>query len=76
MKRVIVWVRDTRDEYGGDASLLFMTGGSAGGHLTRRALTANDPQFQPGFEDVDTTLTAATLPLYGDYDWLDTTVSV
>jgi acetyl esterase/lipase len=35
------------------------------------ALTANEPVFQPGFEDVDTSLTAA-LPLYGDYDWLDT----
>jgi acetyl esterase/lipase len=72
VKRVIAWTREHAHEYGGDASVLFMTGGSAGGHLTAlAALTENDPQFQPGFEDVDTSLTAA-MPLYGDYDWLDT----
>jgi len=71
VKRVIAWVREHAPEYGGDPSLLFMTGGSAGGHLTAlAALTANDPQFQPGFETADTTLTAA-IPLYGDYDWTD-----
>ena len=33
------------------------------------ALTANDPRFQPGFEDVDTSVTAAVLlyAYYGDY---------
>ena len=72
VKRVIAWVREHAHEYGGDPNLLFMSGGSAGGHLTAlAALTANDPAFQPGFEAVDTTLTAA-MPLYGDYDWLDT----
>jgi acetyl esterase/lipase len=72
VKRAIAWVREHAHEYGGDPEQLFMTGGSAGGHLTAlAALTPNDPTFQPGFEDVDTTLTAA-MPLYGDYDWLDT----
>ena len=72
VKRVIAWIREHAHEYGGDPTQLYMTGGSAGGHLTAlAALTANDPQFQPGFESVDTSLTAA-LPLYGDYDWLDT----
>ena len=71
VKRVIAWVREHAAEYGGDPSQVFMTGGSAGGHLSAlAALTANDPQFQPGFETVDTTLTAA-IPLYGDYDWTD-----
>jgi acetyl esterase/lipase len=71
VKRVIAWVREHAHEYGGDPSVLFMTGGSAGGHLTAlAALTANDPQFQPGFESADTTITAA-MPLYGDYDWTD-----
>jgi acetyl esterase/lipase len=72
VKRVIAWVREHAHEHGGDPDLLFMSGGSAGGHMTAlAALTANDPAFQPGFEEVDTTLTAA-MPLYGDYDWLDT----
>jgi acetyl esterase/lipase len=72
VKRVIAWVREHALEYGGDPSLVFMSGGSAGGHLSAlAALTANDPQFQPGFEAADTTLTAA-IPLYGDYDWTDT----
>ena len=31
-------------------------------------LTANDPQYQPGFEDVDTSV-RAMIPFYGVYDW-------
>jgi acetyl esterase/lipase len=31
-------------------------------------LTANDPEYQPGFEDADTTLQAA-VPVYGVYDF-------
>ena len=34
------------------------------------ALTANDPAFQPGFEQVDTRIDAA-VPFYGAYDLLD-----
>jgi acetyl esterase/lipase len=71
VKRVIAWVREHAAEHGGDPRQLFVSGGSAGGHLTAlAALTANDPAFQPGFEHVDTSITAA-IPLYGDYDWLD-----
>ena len=45
-----------------------ITGGSAGGHLaTLAAFTANDPTFQPGFEEVDTSV-AACVPFYGAYD--------
>jgi hypothetical protein len=32
------------------------------------ALTANEPEFQPGFEEVDTSVVAA-VPIYGVYDW-------
>ena len=32
------------------------------------ALTANDPDYQPGFEDADTSLQAA-VPIYGVYDF-------
>ena len=45
-----------------------VTGGSAGGHLAAMmALTQNDPRYQPGFEGIDTSVTAA-IPMYGAYD--------
>ena len=54
-KRALAWVREHIAEYGGDPDCIVVTGGSAGGHLTAiAALTANDPDFQPGFESVDT----------------------
>lgn len=68
VKRAIAWVREHIHEYGGDPSFLAITGGSAGGHLaTLAALTANDPRYQPGFEDADTSLQAA-VPFYAVYD--------
>ena len=66
-KRVIAWLRDHADEYGADPDTVIVTGGSAGAHLAAMcALTANDPRFQPGFEDADTTVGAA-IGLYGYY---------
>jgi acetyl esterase/lipase len=60
LKKVIAWVRAHGQEYGADPALLFVSGSSAGGHLAAlAALTPNDPAFQPGFEDADTTVTAA-----------------
>jgi len=35
------------------------------------ALTPNDPKFQPGFEEADTSVVAA-VPVYGRYDWFST----
>ena len=35
---------------------------------SREQLTANDPEYQPGFEDADTSLQAA-VPVYGVYDF-------
>jgi acetyl esterase/lipase len=68
-KKAIAWWREHADEYGGDPDFLCVTGGSAGGHLTALvALTANDPRYQPGFEDVDTHVEAA-VPFYGVYDF-------
>ncbi len=32
------------------------------------ALTPDDPQYQPGFEEADTSVVAA-VPIYGRYDW-------
>lgn len=71
VKRAIRWVRDNIGAHGGDPEFLALTGGSAGGHLTAlAALTANDPAYQPGFEDADTTIEAA-VPYYGVYDFTD-----
>jgi len=71
VKRAIAWIREHGPDYGLDPSFIAITGGSAGGHLSSlAALTANDPEFQPGFEDADTSL-AACVPFYGIYDFLD-----
>ncbi len=75
VKRSIAWIREHIGKYGGDASFLAITGGSAGGHLTAlTALTPNDPEYQPGFEDADTTVQAA-VPFYGVYDFAAATGS-
>lgn len=69
VKRAIAWVRENIADYGGDPDFIAITGGSAGGHLASlAALTPNDPRFQPGFEDADTTVQAA-VPYYGVYDF-------
>ncbi len=70
-KLALAWVKRHIAEYGGDPSLVFLSGGSAGGHLAALvALTANDPVWQPGFEEEDTSV-AACIPLYGVYDFVD-----
>jgi acetyl esterase/lipase len=67
-KRALVWVRAHVAEYGGAPSFIAVTGGSAGGQLSALlALSAGDPEFQPGFEDEDTSVDAC-VPLYGVYD--------
>jgi acetyl esterase/lipase len=69
VKRALAWVKQHIPEYGGNPDFIAITGGSAGGHLSSlAALTPNDPQFQPGFEDADTRVQAA-VPLYGIYDF-------
>ncbi|MFI2432917.1 alpha/beta hydrolase [Streptomyces sp. NPDC018693] len=66
-KRVIAWVREQGLAHGADPSVLFLAGCSAGGHLAcTAALTANDPAFQPGFEQADTSVTAV-ISLSGYY---------
>ena len=69
VKQAIAWIRDHADEFGIDPHFVAVTGGSAGGHLTAlTALTANDPAYQPGFEEADTSVQAA-VPFYGVYDF-------
>ncbi|MDQ6524531.1 alpha/beta hydrolase [Nocardioides sp. LHD-245] len=56
-KRVIAWAREHAEEYGADPAMIFASGTSAGGHMASIAgLTADDPDLQPGFEDVDTSV--------------------
>lgn len=71
VKRALAWVREHGEEFGADPDFVVVTGGSAGGHLAALlALTANDPVYQPGFEHVDTSVSAC-VPMYGVYDFLD-----
>jgi acetyl esterase/lipase len=71
LKRAIRWIREHAAEYGADPDFLVVTGGSAGGHLAALvALTANDPEYQPGFERVDTSV-AGCVAFYGVYDFAD-----
>jgi acetyl esterase/lipase len=72
VKRALAWVKEHIAEYGGDPDWVAITGGSAGGHLSSlAALTANAPQYQPGFENADTSVRAA-VPFYGVYDFTRT----
>lgn len=71
VKRAIAWVREHASEWGVDPDFIAITGGSAGGHLTAlAALTAGDPEYQPGFEQADTHVSVA-VPFYGVYCFTD-----
>ena len=73
VKRALAWIREHIEEYGGDPDYIAITGGSAGGHLTAlAAVTPNDPAYQPGFEDADTSV-AVAVPHYGVYDFAGST---
>lgn len=67
-KAAVAWVREHADDYGVDASFIAMSGGSAGAQISAMAaLTQNDRNLQPGFEDADTSL-QAVVTSYGIYD--------
>jgi acetyl esterase/lipase len=69
LKRALQWIREHGREHGADPDFVIVTGGSAGGHLAALvALTANDPEYQPGFEDVDTSVRGC-VAFYGVYDF-------
>jgi acetyl esterase/lipase len=67
VKKVLAWVREHGPAYGADPGTVVVSGSSAGGHLAAlAALTPGEPVYQPGFEDADTTVSAAVC-LYGYY---------
>jgi len=71
LKRAIRWIREHGSEYGANPDFLVVTGGSAGGHLAALvALTQNVPEYQPGFEHVDTSVRGC-VAFYGVYDFTD-----
>ncbi|HVV36678.1 MAG TPA: alpha/beta hydrolase [Acidimicrobiales bacterium] len=70
-KRALAWVKENIAAHGGDPDFVVITGGSAGGHLASlAALTPNLADFQPGFEDADTSV-AACVSFYGVYDFVN-----
>lgn len=71
LKQALAWMRSEGAPLGIDPRFIAISGGSAGGHLAAlTALTSNRPEYQPGFETVDTSVQAA-IPVYGIYDFLN-----
>ncbi|MDJ0952742.1 MAG: alpha/beta hydrolase [Acidimicrobiia bacterium] len=71
LKKAVAWMRNEGAAYGIDGDFIAICGGSAGGHLAAlTALTAGRPEYQTGFEEVDTSVQAA-IPVYGIYDFLN-----
>lgn len=71
VKRALVWARHEGTAYGIDPSRVTLAGVSAGAHLASlAALTPDEPGYQPGFADADTSV-AACVALYGVYDFLN-----
>ena len=67
VKKVIAWARERASEHGGAPDRIVLVGSSFGARLaTLAGFTTNDRDFQPGFEQADTSV-AAIVGLYGYY---------
>ena len=67
VKKMIAWARARAGEHGGDPDRIVLAGSSFGARLaTLAGFTMNDPAFQPGFHQADTSV-AAVVGLYGYY---------
>ena len=67
-KRAIAWVRDHIAEYGGDPGFIAVSGGRPAATCLRCwPSPPTEPEWQPGFEHLDTSVDAC-LPFYGVYD--------
>jgi len=71
-KRALCWVKKHCHEFNGDAGKVFVSGESAGGHLSALVATsANFAAFQPPeHKDLDTSV-AGGIPLSGVFDFTD-----
>lgn len=62
VKRVVAWIRTRGRDFGADPDRIVLSGSSAGAHMsTLAAFTPGDPSYQPGFEDVDTSVSAVVV---------------
>lgn len=62
VKRLVAWVREHGSEWGADPERIVLSGSSAGAHMsTMAALTADDVSYQPGFEGIDTSVSAVVV---------------
>ncbi|MCX6512080.1 MAG: alpha/beta hydrolase [Actinobacteria bacterium] len=69
VKHALAWVRREISAYGGDASFLALSGGSAGGHLAAlTALTVGDEEFGGGNDEARDVEVDACIPFYGTHD--------
>ena len=69
-KRAIAYAKAHAAEWHADADRTFFAGESAGGHLASlAALTANQPTYQPGFEQADTSC-VGVIDLYGVHSFV------
>ncbi|RIA87659.1 Alpha/Beta hydrolase protein [Glomus cerebriforme] len=61
-KRALRWVKQNIEHFGGDPKFIAVAGDDAGGQIAAvLALTPNKPEYQPGFENVDTSVKACVL---------------
>ena len=71
-KRALIWVKQHCHEYGGDANNIFVSGESAGGHLSAlMGATVNHLPLQPEEAKQADTSIRGCLPIYGVFDFSD-----